>query len=65
MLRTITQCMTLLKREDEGTAVTPYMIRRMCQKNEIDFIESGKKYVINYKSLRVKLGLEKQIKEVA
>ena len=57
MLRSISESLKLIKKDDADTAVTIYLIRQLAKTGKIKSITSGKKYLINMQSLKEYLGL--------
>lgn len=51
MIRTIKGALEEIKARDPKSEITMYAIRRMIKNNEIPFIRSGKKYLLNVEKL--------------
>ena len=49
--RTIKGCLELLKTIDESTAITEWYIRHLCKTNQIKYLPSGNKSLVNYDDL--------------
>jgi len=60
-IRTIKQCLEVIKKMDNQTAVTEFYIRTLCKENKIIYFPSGNKSLVNLDSLLGFLGY----KEVA
>jgi hypothetical protein len=60
MLRSINEALDILKKDDAETAVTVYLIRQLCKTEKVKHIESGKKYLVDMRSLRAYLGMSKE-----
>lgn len=46
-IRTIKSAVEDIKAADPKSAVTEYMVRKLCTNDEIPFIMSGKKYLVD------------------
>ena len=51
MIRTIKGALEEIKARDPKSDITMYAIRRMIKNNEIPYIRSGKKYLLNVEKL--------------
>lgn len=49
--RTIRECVAELKKLDEGTAISEYFVRRLCQQNLIRYFSSGNKALVSFDDL--------------
>ena len=49
--RTIQQCLEEIKRIDENTIITGWLIRNLCKENKVHCILSGNKTLVNLDSL--------------
>ena len=49
--RTIKECLIEVKKLDSETAISEWYIRQLTKQNEIDFLQSGNKILINLDSL--------------
>lgn len=54
--RTIKECLVELKKLDNDTAITEHFIRQLCKKNQIEYLASGNKSLVNFDSLLKYLG---------
>ena len=50
-MRTIKECVKMLKEEDPNSAITYNTIRTLCLNNQVSFIKIGTRYLVNYDSL--------------
>lgn len=50
-MRTIKECVKMLKVEDPHSAVTYNTIKTLCLTNQISFIKIGTRYLVDYDSL--------------
>lgn len=50
-LRTIRQCYEQVKALDKDSAITIYFIRTLCSQGKVEYINAGKKILINLDSL--------------
>lgn len=50
-MRTIKECVQMVKAEDPDSAITYNAIKTLCLTNQVNFIKVGKKYLVNYDSL--------------
>ena len=46
-IRTLTEAYNCIKEQDEGTAITPYALRRMVLSGKVPCTKAGKKYLID------------------
>lgn len=49
--RTIQECLAIIKGLDEGTAITEFFIRSLCKNNQIKYLPSGNKSLVQLDSL--------------
>lgn len=59
--RTINETIEYIKSLDEDTAVSAYLIRKMCRENKVHCFMTGKKYLINIDDLIEKMSGNLQI----
>lgn len=50
-MRTIKECVEMLKADDPNSAITYNAIKTLCLTNQVSFIKIGTKYLVNYDSL--------------
>ncbi|MDE6240871.1 MAG: hypothetical protein K2M08_00440 [Anaeroplasmataceae bacterium] len=50
-MRTIKECVKMLKADDPKSAITYNTIRTLCLNNQVSFIKIGTRYLVNYDSL--------------
>lgn len=50
-MRTIKECVKMLKEEDPNSAITYNAIKTLCLNNQVSFIKIGTRYLVNYDSL--------------
>jgi excisionase family DNA binding protein len=50
-MRTLTETMSYIRKQDPETCITPYALRRMVKTGEIPSFKSGAKYLINIDTL--------------
>jgi|AGTN01.3.fsa_nt_gi hypothetical protein len=60
VFRTINQTIELIKKEDPDTAVTIYLIRRLAKMGQVKSIQAGKKYIVDFNSVKKYLGITKE-----
>jgi len=54
-MRTINECLALIKAADAGSELTYNLIKCLCDSSSVKHIKSGKKYIVNYDDLIAKL----------
>ena len=54
-MRTINECLTLIKAVDAQSELTYNLIKCLCDNNRVKHVKSGKKYIVNYDDLIAKL----------
>ena len=50
-IRTINECLKLIKEEDSETSITYFFLKKLCDSGEINVIKSGNRSYINYDQL--------------
>ena len=50
-MRTIKECVKMLKAEDPNSAITYHTIKTLCLTNQVNYIKIGTRYLVNYDSL--------------
>lgn len=50
-MRTIYECLTLVKQVDADSCLTYNAIRTLCDEGKVMHVKIGKKYLVNYDSL--------------
>lgn len=50
-MRTIKECVKMLKEEDPNSAITYNAIKILCLNNQVSFIKIGTRYLVDYDSL--------------
>lgn len=50
-MRTLTETMSYIRKQDPETCITPYALRRMVKSGEVPSFRSGAKYLINIDTL--------------
>lgn len=50
-MRTVNEAYEEIKKQDNGTSLTPNAIRILCKQNKIKFVLIGRKYLIDLDSL--------------
>jgi len=58
-MRTIYECLRLIKNADAESELTYNLIKGMCDGDRVLYIKSGKKYIVNYDDLLRRLFGEK------
>lgn len=56
-LRTISEILRYIKKEDKDSAVTRYMIESLILKNEVFYTRSGNRIFLDLNEVLLKLGL--------
>ena len=54
--RSISQVLSIIKKEDRGTAVTRYYIESLIKNNKINYSRSGNKYLVDLDDVLKTLG---------
>ncbi|NCA92358.1 hypothetical protein EOM82_03790 [bacterium] len=49
-MRTVSEIIEAIKKEDPDNAITANFIRKLCKQNQIKYMSTGKKLLIDYDS---------------
>lgn len=60
--RTISNCQSLIQKEDNNTAISTWLIRNLCKEDKVKNIKSGSKVLVDYDDLLKYLGEETEAK---
>ncbi|MEG1805477.1 MAG: hypothetical protein RR327_03685 [Clostridia bacterium] len=55
-MRTVKDCIVMIKGEDSGSAVTEYFVRQLCKTGKVKSFSTGKKVLVDLDNLLSFLG---------